>query len=159
MNSVMKVEQFIRHDVPTIAPDATFQDALAMMIEEKTNGLVVVDEENRPLGTIDSFDLIHAAVPGYLRHNTNLAQFAAEGVFHAAVTKSLEQKVVDLMEDLDGKIMVQPQDPMIFAATLASRHNTRYVPVVDEKGGLIGLVSRTGIKRAMAELLSMEDDD
>ncbi|MFH1426728.1 MAG: CBS domain-containing protein [Candidatus Kerfeldbacteria bacterium] len=153
----MLVSEHIRRNVYTISPSADFREALEAMIEHKTNGLIVVDKDNKPLGAIDSFMLIKNMVPSYLLENPDLARFEPDGVFYKALSKSLHKKVKDMMVDLNG-ISVKEDDRMIIAAALASKHDFRYIPVVDEKGELAGLVSRTDIKRAMASLVSIKDD-
>ena len=153
----MLVQDHIRRNPITIQHDKTFREALEIMVSKKTNGLIVVDENNRPVGTIDSFNLIKAMVPSYLHADPGLAKFEPEDVFYKAVSQSLNKTVSDMMEELHG-VVVHEDDPMIMAATLASKNNFRYVPVVSESGELEGLVSRTDIKRAMAELLNISDN-
>lgn len=155
----MQIKEHIRRNIITINEDATFRDALKMMIEKKTNGLIVVDAKDRPVGTIDSFNLIQHAIPPHLQDDPTLARLAAEEVFHKAVSDSLAMKVKDIMEPTEG-ICVHEDDHMIYAATLASKHSFRYIPVVECKGDkIIGLVSRTDIKRAMADLIGVVDED
>lgn len=155
----MQIQEHIRRNIITINQDATFRDALRTMIEKKTNGLIVVDSNNRPVGTIDSFNLIQHAIPAHLQDDPTLAQLATEEVFHKAVSDSLSMKVKDMMEATEG-ICVHEDDHMIYAATLASKHNFRYIPVVECKGeNIVGLVSRTDIKRAMADLIGVVDEN
>lgn len=154
----MLVSDFIRRNIHTISDQADFRQALETMVKHKTNGLIVVDEQEKPVGVIDSFHLIKAIIPTYLRDNPNLAQYEPDGVLHRSVSASLNKKVVDMMESLNG-ICVHEDDRFIKAATLASKHNIRYIPVVTKDEKLVGLVSRTDIKRAMASLLNIKDED
>lgn len=152
----MQVKDHIRRSVITIHPEQTFREALDTMVQNKTNGLIVVDDVNHPVGTIDSFNLIKSMTPSYLHDDPTLAQFSPEDLFHKAVSQALNLKVGDIMDPLQG-VSVTEDDPMMLAATLASKHNVRYVPVVEKDGSLAGLVSRTDIKRAMADLLNLKD--
>lgn len=154
----MKVRDHIRRNVITITHDATFREALETMVQQKTNGLIVVDDQNKAIGTIDSFNLIDQMVPDYLSDDPSLAQFATENVFHKAVSEALNRQVHEMMEST-GDICVHEDDSMVYAATLASKHDFRYIPVIDDTcDELVGLVSRTDIKRAMAELLGIKDN-
>lgn len=152
----MLVKEHIRRNVHTISPSADFRDALETMVEKKANGLIVVDKKNKPVGAIDSFMLIQHVVPAYLLDNPELALYEPEGVFCKALSKSLHKKVKDMMVDLKG-VAVKEDSKMITAAALATKHDFRYIPVVDDDGVLVGLVSRTDIKRAMAEIVNIRD--
>ncbi|MDP3970338.1 MAG: CBS domain-containing protein [bacterium] len=153
----MLVQDHIRRHIITISQNATFREALTIMINNKTNGLIVVDNKNKPVGYIDSFSLVQESIPAYLKDNVTLAQFEPAGVFKKAIEKVDHHKVRDMMEDLHG-VQIKEDDPIILAAALASKNNLRYIPVVDDDGYLVGLVSRTDVKRAMAELLGIKDD-
>lgn len=154
----MKVKDHIRRSIITIQKDATFREALETMVRNKTNGLVVIDSNNHVVGTIDSFNLIDQMVPQYLADDPSLAQLATDNVFHKAVSEALNKTVGEMMEHTKD-ICVHEDDSMVYAATLASKHNFRYIPVIDDNcDEVIGLISRTDIKRAMAELLGISDN-
>lgn len=153
----MLIKDHIRRHVFTIHEGADFREALEAMIGHKTNGLIVVDDDGRPVGIIDSFLLINQIIPPYLHDDPMLATFEPEGVFYKEVSEHLHDKIKDIMKDLKG-VEVKEEDPIILAATLASKHDFRYIPVVDDDHHLLGLVSRTDIKRAMAELLGIKDE-
>ncbi|PIW37149.1 MAG: hypothetical protein COW24_01665 [Candidatus Kerfeldbacteria bacterium CG15_BIG_FIL_POST_REV_8_21_14_020_45_12] len=152
----MLVKDHIRRNIITLPDTADFRQALETMVEHKTNGLIVVDSEMKPVGAIDSFLLIRTMVPDYLRLDPSLAQFEPEGVFYKLVSSALNKPVKEIMQELHG-VRVKENDPMILAATLAAKHSYRYIPVCDDDDKLVGLVSRTDIKRAMAELLNIND--
>ncbi|MFC1598375.1 HPP family protein [Patescibacteria group bacterium] len=152
----MLVKEHIRKNIITISQDKTFREALVSMVENKTNGMIVIDDDGKPVGTIDSFTLIQNMTPSYLQEHPELAQYEPEGVFYKALSRSLNKKVADMMVDLHG-VQVKEDDPMILAATLASKYDFRYIPVLDKEEKLVGLVSRTDIKRAMAELIDIKD--
>lgn len=154
----MKVQDHIRTKISTIHKDATFRDALEKMIEKKTNGLVVVDDEDHPVGIIDSFHLILESTPHYLQEDPSLAEFASSEVFHKEVSSAVNKKVSEMMQTCSESKSVHLEDPMILAATLASKHGVRYIPVIDDNNHIVGLVTRTDIKRAMASLLNIQDD-
>ena len=71
----------------TISRTATLRDAVERMIKEETNGLVVVDTENKVVGILSSWDVIKQIVPDYLETEDNLAAFEAESVFAKRVAE------------------------------------------------------------------------
>ena len=53
----MPIERLLRRPVKTLPPDATCQEAAALMRDENV-GAIVVAEENRPLGVVTDRDLV-----------------------------------------------------------------------------------------------------
>ncbi len=152
----MLVKEHVRRQIHTISDSVDFREVLTQLIQKKTNGLIVVDNEGQPVGTVDSFLLIKHMVPEYLRENVQLARLASEDLLHKSVSQALNMPVTELMQPLNG-ICLKEDDHMIYAATLSSKHGIRYIPVKDANDKLIGLVSRTDIKRAMADIVGIED--
>lgn len=154
----MQVKDHFRKNIHTISQDQTFRGALEKMLSVKTNGLIVIDSKGDPVGTVDSFILIKEAIPPYLSDNTNLAQYEPDDVLYKALSKVLNTKISKIMESLNG-VRLQDTDSVIYAAALASKYDFRYIPVMNSSNKLIGLMSRTDVKRAMGEILGIKDDD
>lgn len=155
----MHLKQFIKTSYVTIKPDATFKEALETMIANKTNGLVVIGEDGKPVGTIDSFHLINGMMPSYLQNDPMLARFESDDVVYKAVEEVWDKKVSEMMQAIEG-IQVHENDSFIYAAALASKHGIRYIPVMDEKEEtLLGIISRTQIKRGMAKILGIKEKE
>lgn len=148
----------LREDLITIDKNATFREALSLMVQQKTNGLVVLNKRGKVVGTIDSFNLIQAMVPSYLQEDASLAALASDEVFQKGVNQSLEKPVKQMMEKV-GDAYVRESDNMILAAAIAAKYNARYIPVFkDDSDEIAGVVSRTDIKRAMADILQIHDE-
>lgn len=153
----MQLKQFIKTKYATISPDATYKEALEKMVAEKTNGLVVMDSDGKPVGTIDSFHLIHNMMPTYLEEDPMLARFEPDDVVHRSIQKVWDRKVKEMMQCIDG-VQIHEDDSFIYAAALASKHGIRYLPVMDsEEKKLLGVISRTQIKRGIAKMLGIQD--
>ncbi len=153
----MYIRDCIKRNFITIPQTALFRDALATMIKSKTNGLIVVDDAGHEIGVLDSFHLINTMIPSYLKDDPTLARFEDETVFAKALESVLNVSVASMMQPLHG-ICVHEDDQFILGAALSSKHGTRYIPVHDEHENLVGVVSRTEIKRGMAKILGIEDD-
>ena len=61
-------------NVCTVGPDMTIAEAVRFMVEKKTNSLVVVDEDRKPIGTLSSYTLAKAVVPPYLSGNPTFSR-------------------------------------------------------------------------------------
>lgn len=148
----MKIKEYMRNTFFTIFEHATVQDALQMMNNNKTNGLVVIDTQGKPMGTIDSYNLIDAMTPKYLSNNPHLAQLMQDDNFYAMVSEILSLEVINLMEP-SNDIYIQEEDSLMYAAALTVRYHFRYIPVMDAKQNLAGLMSRTEIRKAMGDII------
>jgi len=143
----MWVKDYMCRWVNTIEPQKSIADAAKKMVEKKTNSLIVVDKEGKPIGLITSHILIQETVPEYLKDNEISAQFGAEGVFDKYAAKVKNQKLEDVMYSDFHTLSID--DAMIEAAAYASKEQRRTIPVVDKEGKLTGAITRTCIKNAL----------
>lgn len=134
-------------NVCVVAPDTTIAEALKLMVEQKTNSLIVVDKDQKPIGTLSSYTLVREVVPQYLKNDPVYSQFGAEGTLDHYAQKFKEKKVSELMHR-DFHIL-SINDAMIEAASYSIKASRRILPVVDKNGCLIGAITRTCIKNAL----------
>lgn len=147
------VRDYMHTDVHTIDPDATLKEALATMVEEKTNSLIVL-EGDELVGMLSSWDLIARLVPSYLETDQQLAAFESGEVF---CRRAHAVEEVFVREMMSAEVhTVTATETLIVAASLLVQYKIRHLPVVDEQGRLIGLLNRTDLKRAMAHALDLE---
>ena len=142
----MWVKDYMFEQVHTVLPDATIFDAVSKMADEKTNSLIVVDEDKKPIGILSSYTLTRAVVPAYLKDDPIFANFGAEGTFDKYAEKMKCEKVKSIMHT-DMHIL-SVDDAMIEAAAYAVDAGRRILPVADPTGKLIGAITRTCIKNA-----------
>lgn len=144
----------MRKDVVAIKETALLKDAVALMLKKKTNALVVIDDERHVVGIITSWGIIEAIVPDYLESDKHLASFASGAVFQKRVHELAEVAVSTLMsKDVH---VINPDDTIIHTATQISQFHIRQLPVVDEKGILVGYINHTDIKRAIGDVLGIK---
>ncbi len=143
----MFVKDYMCTWVNTIDPGATLADATKKMVVKKTNSIVVIDENKKPLGMISSRLLIKQVVPDYLEGDPLYSQFGAEGTFDRYAEKVKNKKVSEFM-DKDFHTLSK-DDAMIEAAAYSLKGRRRMLLVVDEEGILIGALTRTSIKIAL----------
>ncbi|MFH1536988.1 MAG: CBS domain-containing protein [Patescibacteria group bacterium] len=147
----MQVKEYMCDWVNTIDQDHTIAEALKLMVDNRTNSLIVVDKENKPKGVVSSHLLIKEIVPEYLKDNELTSQFGAKGTLAKFAKKNKDKKIVDFMyTDFHA---LDPDDNMIEAATYVVDGARRVLPVVDKDGKLIGAITRTSIKIAMYDAL------
>ncbi len=147
----MWVKDYMFKNVCTISPDTTIGEAVKFMVENKTNSVVVVDENRKPIGTLSSYTLVREVVPAYLKDDPIFSQYGKEGTFNKYAQRMKDGKVRDLMHK-DFHIL-SVHDAMIEAASYSIKAERRILPVVDDEGKLIGAVTRTCIKNALYNTL------
>lgn len=143
----------MRKWVNTITKDKTLAEAVKQMIEEKTNGMIVVDDEGHPIGILSSLKVIRETIPSYLKE-ASFSKFGAEGTFDRQAMKVKDKKVEDMMITKFHALSLK--DPMIEAAAYAAKSKLRTIPVNDVEGPdgkLVGVITRTCIKNALYDVL------
>ena len=130
-----------------IQSNKTFFDALSDMICNNTNTLLVVDDKGVLVGKLETFDLIKVVVPDYLEDDLVAAHFADENLFRDDVSVSKNILVRDFMETSPKTL--SPDSPLMEAATLALQSNQARLPVIDEDGRPVGILTRTEIKKVI----------
>ncbi len=146
----------IMRDVHTISKDVTFREALAEMIDKKTNALVAVDEDGRFFGLVNARVFIEQAIPSYMRNDTIAAHYADADLFREAVEKVADAPLVDFMEnDIQT---IRENESIMRAAVIATQNRQIRIPVLDVDGAPIGLLTRTEMKQLIGTFLHIEAD-
>jgi len=140
MNATIK--DVMTTHVVAVRRNASFKDMAARLLEHRVSAFPVLDEENRVIGVVSEADLLTkealslpdsgewgAQVSGMLHHR--------EQAKAAAITA----------EDLMTKppVTIGPNDLVSHAARLMYSRKLKRLPVVDDGGRLIGIVSRADV--------------
>ncbi|MFC4358163.1 CBS domain-containing protein [Halobium salinum] len=111
------ITQLMTVGVLTVPEDALVADAAAALLEEEVGSLVVVDGDDRPTGMFTT---------------TDLADFvAARSGDDARVAEYMTEEVVT----------VGTQQSLREAAAKMMRHGIHHLPVTDEEGDVVGMLS------------------
>lgn len=138
-----------------IPEDATYKDAIVLMVRKQTNSLLVVNEDGELVGEVNVSDLLEAIVPPSADADTILEELENEESFHKAVKNSADIPVCDFMTtDIQP---VHIDDSLITIATTAIAHQTAHIPVIDHDEHPIGFISRRGLKHILANYLGIKD--
>jgi predicted transcriptional regulator len=143
----MWIKDYMCEWVNTISPEKTIADAVKEMVEKKTNGMIVTDEDDKPIGIISSRSLIKEVVPEYLGEDPSHSKYGAEGTFERYANAAKDVKIKDTM--ITDFHILNENDTMIEAAAYAGVDKIRILPVVNSEGKLIGVLTRTCIKIAL----------
>ena len=141
----------MRRKVPVIPEDALVRDAVLKMIEEDTDGLVVVSKEDsgKMVGFISSTDILEAVVPDYLEGAKSLASFEAEDVFLRQV-KAISHHPIEKWIKKEVR-SVYINDTLIKAATILTEYKIHQLPVLDSARNVVGYITRVDVRRAFGD--------
>lgn len=138
------VSDLMTMDVVTINPDADLKEAARRLSGLRISGMPVVDAEHRVLGIISEADILSLA--GIKKGHT--FKDVLRHVLGAPLPVRKKGNTV-------GEVMTSPaittdpdRDIRTVAAILDEKRIKR-LPVVDEEGRLVGVISRADIVRAM----------
>lgn len=119
----VRVDAFMATRLYTVSPDQRIYDVVKQLVKRGFSGCPVLDG-NRLVGIISEKDCIRA-------------------LMRAVVDELPPSTVRDVMST--ELITVEPSMPLLTAAHLFLQHPIRRLPVVDQRGRLLGQVSRSDL--------------
>jgi CBS-domain-containing membrane protein len=140
-------------DVLVARPDTPVSDLARRMYESRQSSVPVVDDEGTVVGIVTMTDLVarnaNLHFPRYLQ--------ILDSVIYLESTKEYEQELRKVLASTAGELMTTPvrtvrvgTDAGDAAAELFERKITA-LPVVDEAGHLVGLVSQYEFVKLIAQ--------
>ena len=128
---VKRAENGLISDPITISPNQTVGDAEQMMHDNHIGGIPVVDEENNLVGIVTNRDL---------RFETNMAR-----------------PICEIMTPADKVVYTNQKTDMEAAATILRENKIEKLPVVDNDGKLVGLITYKDITKAKDKPMACKD--
>jgi CBS domain-containing protein len=135
--------------VITVGDDATVQDVAKTMIARRISAVPVIDKAGKLVGVVTEADLMHRIEAGTERpYSWWLHMLSGDRAMAADYVKSHARKIADVMTR-EVKA-AGPETPLVDIAELFETHHVKRVPIVNEAGDLVGIVSRANIVQAVA---------
>ena len=131
VKKVKRAENGMIYDPVTINPDGTVGQALKMMSEHKIGGIPVVDKEKKLVGIITNRDL--------------------------RFEENMNRPVKEVMTS-DNLITIDQQINLEKAKEILQKHKIEKLPVVDDNGKLIGLITFKDITKAQDNPNACKDE-
>ncbi len=140
----MKVKDVMTPDVVTVRKDALLKDAAKLMAEKRISGLIVVDSEGTLAGVLSEGDIL----------------FKERGAVRKdSVAEVLERWLIPPYQQLRAKlaartageamsapaITIGPDRPVSEAANTMIDRRVNRLPVLDDAGNLVGIVTRADL--------------
>ena len=142
----MKLSEVMTRNPVAVGPETPLKDVAAILLEHRISGVPVIGERLEVLGVVSEADIIAKEAGSdphegrliswllggrYVDHEKVAARTAAEAMGSPAITVTERQTVAD-------------------AARLMTDLGIKRLPVVDDDGVLIGIVTRTDLVRAFS---------
>jgi len=124
----------------TVTPETPFQDALKLMRDKKFRRLPVVDTTNRVVGIVSERDMLHASPSPA----TSLSVWEVNYLlWKLKVSDIMTHNVISINQDM----------PVEDAASLMVSRKIGGLPVVDDKGVVVGVITETDIFKTFVDIL------
>jgi CBS domain-containing protein len=135
------VGELMTTSVVTVRPDTSFKEIARMLAGDDVSAVPVVDDQDRPLGIVSEADLMrHQAAAEDPEGLLPPAGFSPEQQARADGTRADE-----LMSA--PAVCARPDWTVVEAARVLNDKALKRMPVEDEAGRLIGIVSRSDLLR------------
>src|SRR5262245_30309110 len=142
----MKLSEILTSDPIAVGPETPLKDVAAILIEKGISGVPVIGERLEVLGVVSEADII-AKEAGPDPRDRRLISWLLGGM-HVNEEKVAARTAAEAMGA--PAITVGAGETVAVAARLMLSNGIKRLPVVDEDGALIGIVTRTDLVRAFA---------
>jgi len=137
--------------VITINKNASVAELSELLIKNKISGVPVVDDSGKLVGIATEGDLIvrdaDLHFPRYFKLLDSIIYLESLNKFKRNLRKYLGTKVEDVMT---SKIKIVKEDTLVnVVANIMVRNNVNRVPVLDNDGNLVGIITRADIVKSM----------
>jgi CBS domain-containing protein len=117
---------------------ATYKDMATRLREFRVSAFPVLDNDNKVVGVVSEADLLAKEALEYSPHGV------AGGILHGRErAKAAAVTAADLMTK--PAVTIGPDEPVTHAARLMYSRKVKRLPVVDDRGRLVGIVSRADV--------------
>jgi CBS domain-containing protein len=148
------VREIMDSEPETVAPDTPVEDVVRLLRENELPGVPVVDADGGCVGIVTEADLVlpddqgDLHIPHYINLFGGTVFLEPLGRFEQRLRKAFASKAADMMtSDPDT---VAPDTSVRDAARLIHESGHNRLPVVDEGGRLVGVVTRVDVLGALA---------
>lgn len=146
------VAQVMTHNPIMVNPQTPLKQAIQILSEKQISGLPVVDDMGKLVGIISETDLMWQETgitpPAYIMLLDSVIYLQNPAAYERDLHKALGQTVGEVMSN--NPITISPDQSLKAAAKIIQDHKVRRLPVVDDAGTVIGILTRGDIIRTMA---------
>ncbi len=146
------VADVMSHDPIVVRSETSLNEAIKILAERRISGLPVVDDKGKLVGIISETDLMWQETgvtpPAYIMFLDSVIYLQNPATYERDLHKALGQTVGEVMSK--DPITISPEKTLAQAARVMHDKKVHRLPVLDESGQVIGILTRGDIVRAMA---------
>lgn len=142
----MKVEDIMKKNVEFVTPETTVREVSRLIFGRGINGIPVC-KEKKIIGFITERDILAQFYPSmqeYIEDYTHVRDFEAMEGETSEILRLSAEKIMN--RDV---VTIPPATPILRAQSLMKLKKISRLPVVDDKGHLLGIISNGDIFRAV----------
>jgi len=142
------VKNVMTKNVIAVKKDTKVSELIEILTKNRISGVPVVDEENRVIGIVSEADLLFTTKTGKIRGLRDfLKRLVGEEFTTLTTPLHGDLKVEDIMTS--PVITASPDMDIEEASKILSEKRIKRLPVVDENGKLIGIITRHDLVSAI----------
>ena len=146
------VADTMTRDPIVVHPETSLKEAIQILAQQHISGLPVVDGDGKLVGIISDSDLLWQETgvepPPYIMLLDSVIYLENPATYEKDLRKAMGLTVGEVMSN--KPITVKPDKSLRDAAKQMQAHHIHRLPVLDDNGKLIGILSRGDIIRSMA---------
>jgi len=146
IRSLILVRDVMTKNVVTVSPNADLHETAHLLSENRISGMPVVDEKNHVIGVISEADLLILAG---LEREHSFRDILRNILGEPLPARKHGDKVKDVMSF--PPVTSKADDDVREVAQIFDERRIKRLPVVDDEGRLIGIISRGDIVRAIGK--------
>jgi CBS domain-containing protein len=141
-------------DPIVVHPETPLNEAIKLIAERRISGLPVVDADGKLVGVLSEADLMWRETgptpPPYIMILDSVIYLENPGKHERELHKALGQTVGEVMTGRKEIVTATPSQTLQSAAKLMHDRDTTRLPVLDDSGKVIGILTRGDIVRHLA---------
>jgi CBS domain-containing protein len=145
------VEDVMTTDVAAVHVGTPFRVVAELLLARHVSAVPVVDSDNRVVGVVSEADLLHKEEYKQLHYGDSYRPQRAGlhfGIAKRDTGRDAKAAATTAWELMTSPALTVPADaPVVVAARRMERHGVKRLPVVDDRGHLVGIVSRCDLLR------------
>jgi len=151
----MKIHDIMKKNVVSIPEITTIGEAAAMIVIKRVGILPVVDDIGRPVGVVSLSDLLKLEMPDFINLVADIDFVHDFGAVETTRPEPelLARSVTTIMEPV---ITIEENSGLLRAYAVMLQNEVFDLPVTNDSGGLVGIVSHVDIGSAILSLWSTE---
>lgn len=144
----MKVENIMNMDVDSVTPSTSVLDAVKIIFKHNHDGLpVVIGKKMKLVGFITDQDILSQCFPSMKEYMEDVVRARDFTAMEDKIREIMKMKVKDIMSK--RVISIKKDRPVLQAESMMKTKNVARLPVTDDAGYLIGILSKRDIFRAL----------